>query len=108
MSRAKSYIHKSLSFNGNNGKAYILLANMYASSPKWNDEPALNRCTYYVCIDKLQRAKAVDPSVTEEANKLIGTYAQHTPKTEDLFFLGMKKGDTVTVGGWISESTVIR
>ncbi len=108
LSRAKSYIHKSLSFNGNNGKAYILLANMYASSPKWNDEPALNRCTYYVCIDKLQRAKAVDPSVTEEANKLIGTYAQHTPKTEDLFFLGMKKGDTVTVGGWISESTVIR
>ena len=30
---------------------------MYGSNPNWSDEPALNRCTYYVVIDKLQRAK---------------------------------------------------
>lgn len=108
LGKAKSYANKALSFNDKNGKAYILIANMYASSPNWSDEPALNRCTYYLAIDKLQRAKAVDPSVTEEANKLIGTYAAHTPKPEDLFFLNLKKGDSITIGGWIGESTVIR
>ena len=108
LGKAKSYANKAISFNDKNGKAYILIANMYASSPNWSDETALNRCTYYLAIDKLQRAKSVDPSVTEEANKLIGTYAAHTPKPEDLFFLNLKKGDSITIGGWIGESTVIR
>lgn len=107
-SRARQYALKALEYNSNYGSPYILIAQMYASSPNWSDESALNRCTYYLVIDKLQRAKSVDPSVTEEANRLIGIYAGHTPKTEDLFFLNLKKGDTVTIGGWIGESTVIR
>lgn len=81
---------------------------MYASSPNWSDEAALNKCTYFAVIDKLQKAKSVDPSVAEEANKLIGSYAGHTPKDEDLFFLGLKKGNSVTIGGWIGETTTIR
>ena len=81
---------------------------MYAASPNWSDEGALNKCTYFAVIDKLQRAKSVDPSVAEEANKLISTYSRHTPKDEDLFFLGLKKGSTVQIGGWIGETTTIR
>ena len=69
---------------------------------------ALNKCTYFAVIDKLQKAKSVDPSVAEEANKLISTYAAHTPKDADLFFLSLKKGDSVTIGGWIGETTTIR
>ncbi|MGP1477509.1 MAG: tetratricopeptide repeat protein [Phocaeicola sp.] len=108
LSRAKSYCQKAISLNSNYGKPYLLIAQMYAQSPRWSDEGALNMCTYFVCIDKCQRAKSVDPSCTEEANKLISTYSRHTPKDEDLFFLGMKKGDSVTVGGWIGETTTIR
>lgn len=107
-SKARQYAQKAIENNPNYGAPHILIAQMYASSPNWSDEPALNRCTYFLVIDKLQRAKNVDPSVTEEANKLIGAYAGHTPKVEDLFFLNMKKGDSVTIGGWIGESTVIR
>ena len=44
----------------------------------------------------------------EEADKLIRTYAGYTPKDEDLFFIGLKKGDAVTIGGWIGETTTIR
>ena len=50
----------------------------------------------------------VDPSVAEEANKLIGTYSGHTPQAKDLFMLGYKAGDRITIGGWIGESTTIR
>ena len=108
LSKAKQYARKSIEFNGNNGKPYILIATMYASSPKWSDEAALNKCTYFAVIDKLQKAKSVDPSVAEEANKLIGSYSAYTPKDEDLFFIGLKKGDSVTIGGWIGETTTIR
>lgn len=108
LSRAKQYANKAISFNNNYGDAYILIAQMYASSPNWSDEAALNKCTFFAVIDKLQRAKSVDPSVTEKANELIRTYSGYTPKDEDLFFLGLKKGNSVTIGGWIGETTTIR
>lgn len=108
LSKAKTYAKKAIELNGEYGAPYILIAQMYASSPKWSDEPAMNKCTYFAAIDKLQRAKAVDPSVAEEANKLIANFSAYTPKAEDLFFIGLKTGDNVTIGGWIGETTTIR
>ena len=108
LSKAKQYARKSIELNGENGKPYMLIAQMYASSPNWSDEAALNKCVFFAVIDKLQKAKSVDPSCAEEADKLIRTYAGYTPKDEDLFFIGLKKGDSVTIGGWIGETTTIR
>ena len=108
LSKAKQYARKAIDLNGSFGKPYILIAQMYASSPNWSDEAALNKCVFFAVIDKLQRAKSVDPSCAEEADKLIRTYAGYTPKDEDLFFIGLKKGDAVTIGGWIGETTTIR
>ena len=109
LSKARQYARKAIENNGTNGKPYILIAQMYATSPNWNDqEPSLNKCTFFAAIDKLQKAKSVDPSVAEEADKLIRSYAGFTPKDEDLFFIGLKKGDAVTIGGWIGETTTIR
>ena len=108
LSKAKQYARKSIEYNGANGKPYILIAQMYASSPNWSDEAALNKCVYFAAIDKLQKAKSVDPSVEEQANELIRTYSAYTPKDEDLFFIGIKKGQAVTIGGWIGETTTVR
>ena len=107
-SQVRSYCYKALGFNENFGNAYILLAQAYGSNPRWSDEPALNKCTYYVVLDKLQRAKSVDPSVADQANELIRTYSAHVPEIKDLFMLGYKAGDRITVEGWIGESTTIR
>ncbi len=108
LSQSRSYCQKAIGYNDSYGKPYILIASLYATSPNWSDEPALNKCTYFVVIDKLQRAKAVDPSVAEEANKLINTYAAYTPQPKDLFMLGYKAGDRITITGWIGETTTIR
>ncbi len=108
LSQARTYCQKSMSYKEDYGEPYILLAQMYGSNPNWTDEPALNKCTYFVVIDKLQRAKSVDPSVADKANELISTYSRHTPQAKDLFMLGYKAGDRITVGGWIGETTTIR
>ncbi len=108
LSQARSYCQKAISYNDSYGEPYILIANLYATSPNWSDESALNKCTYFAVIDKLQRAKAVDPSVADEANRLIGRYSAHTPQPKDLFMLGYKAGDRITIGGWIGETTTIR
>ena len=105
---AKRYAKDAIALNPTKGAPYILLAQMYAASPNWNEEPALNKCTYFLAIDKLQRAKSIDPSCAEQAQELINAYSAHTPKAEDLFFLGIKKGDAVTIGGWIGETTTVR
>ncbi len=107
-SQAKAYATKALSAKEDLGAAHILIANMYGASPNWSDEPALNKCTYYVVLDRLNRAKSVDPSVAEEANRLIRSYSPHTPDISELFMLGYKAGDRITVGGWIGETTTIR
>ena len=59
-------------------------------------------------LDKLNKAKAVDPSVAKEVQKMYSAYSTHTPKIEDLFFLGYSKGQAITIGGWINERTTIR
>ncbi|MDD6473402.1 MAG: tetratricopeptide repeat protein [Bacteroidales bacterium] len=106
--QAKQYCQRAISMKENYGTAYILLAQIYGSCPNWSSESALNKCTYYVVLDKLNQAKAMDPECAEEANKLIQTYARYTPQAKDLFMLGYKAGDRVTVGGIIGETTTIR
>lgn len=108
LSQSRMYCQKAISYKENYGEPYILLAQLYASNPNWNDEPALNKCTYFLAIDKLQRAKAVDSSVAERANELIASFSRHTPQAKDLFMLGYKAGDRITIGGWIGETTTIR
>lgn len=108
LSRAKSYATRAINYNSHKGAYYILLANIYAAAPRWNDDANLNSCKYFVVLDKLYQAKRVDESVAEEANKMIAAYSTHTPAIEELFFLGYKKGDQVTVGGIINETTTIR
>lgn len=106
--QSRTYAQRAINYNPNLGGAYILIATLYAASPRWSDEGVLNKCTYYLVIDKLQRAKAVDPDLTAEANKMIGTYSAYLPAASELFMLGYKAGDTITIGGWIGETTRIR
>jgi tetratricopeptide (TPR) repeat protein len=108
LTQSRSYAQKAINLNGEYGAPYILIANLYASSPNWNDEPILNKCTYFLVLDKLQRARAVDLSVAEEATKLINVYSPYKPAINDLFMVGYKAGDKITIGGWIGEATTIR
>ena len=100
-----------LYFTGMNNyqKAYLLIGRVYAAGGKdcGNDEFE-NKWVYWVVVDQFQKAKSVDPSVSEEANKLISTYSAYFPKENDAFWADMKAGQTVTVGCWINETTTAR
>ncbi len=107
-SKARSYAQKAISMNSKFGDPYIVIAQCYAAAPNWSDDNVKNGCTYFAAIDKLQRAKAVDPSVQKEANKLISSYSACTPAKEELFMRGLTSGTKITIGGWINETTTIR
>ncbi len=107
-SKAREYARQAISLNSKFGDPYLLIAQCYAASPNWSNDNVLNGCTYFAAIDKLNRAKAIDPTVKEQANKLIAQYSNYTPAAEDLFMRGYNKGKSVNIGGWINETTTIR
>ena len=104
---ARTYCNKALELKANYGQPYILIAMMYAASPVGEDSFEKSQ-TYWLVIDKLNRAKAVDPSVTADANKLINSYKGQCPNKEEAFMHSVTAGTTVTIGGWIGESTTAR
>lgn len=108
-SQARQSAYDALKFNPNNGNAYILIAQMYASSAEGVFSESEKRgLVFCAAVDKLQRAKAVDSSVTTEANRLINQYSRYYMEKEDAFMMGLKEGESVFVPGWIGETTTIR
>ena len=53
--KARSYAQKALSYNSKYGMPHILIAQCYAANPNWCDDGLLNACTYFVCMDRLER-----------------------------------------------------
>lgn len=107
--RARDYAKRSLDFNPNNGSAYLLIGIMYANSSDRFEDPVLAKAVFWVAVDKFNRAKQVDASVADDANRLIRTYSAHFPSKDDVFFKPeFQTGKSYFVGGWISESTTCR
>lgn len=104
---ACAYAKKAVALNPNNGTAYIIIATSYAAVPVGEDEFERSK-TYWVVIDKLQKAKAVDPSIASTAQRYINQYLGSCPKKEEAFMHGVTNGVSVTVGGWIGETTTAR
>jgi tetratricopeptide (TPR) repeat protein len=107
-SEAKKYAVEAIRLRPDWGAPYILLAQTYATGPKCGDIDFQQRHIFWVAVDKLQRAKTVDPDVATTVDPMIRQFSQHFPKKEDAFFHGINEGDAVSVGCWIGESTRAR
>ena len=107
--KSRQAAYDALEFNPNNGEAYILIAQLYAASAQ-NIFPETEKRGLVFCaaVDKLQKARSVDPSVSGKANGLINTYSGYFMDTETAFMMGIKAGESVFVPGWIGESTTVR
>lgn len=108
-SNARSQCYEVLKIRPNDGKAYILIGDLYAVSAKdCGDNDLTDKVAYWAAVDKYYKAKSVDPSVEELATTKINTFSRYFPATERGFFYDLKAGDTYTVGCWINETTTVR
>lgn len=108
-SRSRQAAYDALEYNPNNGEAYILIAQLYATSAGSIFPEAEKRgLVFCAAVDKLQRARSVDPSVSGKANSLISQYSAYFMDTETAFMMGIKAGESVFIPGWIGESTTVR
>ena len=89
------------------GKAYYLMGTIWGATSCGGNE-IQRRSPYWVAVDYLQKAKAADPSLTDDANALIGRYSAYYPRIDEAFMYDISAGQSYTVscGGMTATTTV--
>ena len=89
------------------GKCYFLMGTIWGSTSCGGDEIA-RRAPYWVAVDYLQKAKAADATLTDDANKLIGQYSVYFPETAEAFMYDLTDGKSYTIScsGMTATTTV--
>ncbi|UCD61961.1 MAG: hypothetical protein JSV59_05190 [Flavobacteriaceae bacterium] len=106
-STARSYAQKALDANPSNGRAYLLIANLYATSANdCGSTPFEKRAIYWKAADMARRAGRVDPSLSGNANKSAASYSAKAPSKTDIFNSGLA-GKTIPFNCWVGGSVTV-
>lgn len=106
-SKARSYAYKALKNQPSMGKAYILIASLYAASA--NDCGTTQfekRAVYWLAAKTARKAAAVDSGSKKMALKLAVSYEGRAPSKTDIFTEG-KAGETIRFSCWINDSVSV-
>ncbi|MFV0377368.1 MAG: tetratricopeptide repeat protein [Mangrovibacterium sp.] len=108
-SKARDLVRKSIENDPTQGRAYILLGDIYAQGAKtYGSTDFDHTAVYWLSCDYYEKAKRVDPDISATANQKISTYRVYFPDKESLFFQGLQTGQNFQLGGWINETTKVR
>ncbi len=105
--QARSYAQKAINASASNGKAYLLIASLYASSA--NDcgaTPFEKRAIYWKAAEMARKAGRVDPSLSGRANQSAASYSAKAPDKTMIFNAGMA-GKTVNFSCWVGGSVKV-
>ena len=108
-SKAYAAAQKAMNYDSSyTGKAYYLMATVWASSSCGGDEMQA-RSKYWVATDYMQQAKAADSSLTDDCNSAIAQYRVYYPQTADAFMYDLSDGQSYTVScGGLRATTTVR
>ena len=109
-STARKHALEAANLNPNWGKPYILIGRMYAGSgrlcgPGTGFE---SQKVLWPAMDMWNKAKKIDPSSADEAQKYINQYYQYMPEKKDLFQRSITPGTSYNIGCWIGGTSIAR
>lgn len=108
LSEARSYAYKALDERPSLGKAYVMIAQMYAASASsCGSDPFDQRMVFQAAAEMAAKAKAVDPSISTIANRAYASYKAKAPTKEEVFVKGLTSGSSHRIGCWIGETVRI-
>ncbi|MDD2633981.1 MAG: hypothetical protein PHW82_00615 [Bacteroidales bacterium] len=107
---ARSAARSALNVDPNYAKAYMLIGKIYAATGGCGETAFEKKSINWLIVDQFIKAKNVtdDEEILKDANELIGRYSSRYPSLEEVFWLNLSEGQTVTIGCWINETTTIR
>ena len=104
---SRNYAERALSFQPSMGKAYLLIASLYASSANACGDSQFNkRAVYWLAAQTAQKAGRVDASIRKIANRTAASYNGRAPSKTDIFTEG-NQGQTVRFSCWIGRSVKV-
>ena len=106
-SNARMYYRKALQFNPSMGKAYLAVAQMYASSANdCGDDNFSKRAVYWLAADEARKAGKVDSNLAKAAAQTAENYLSKAPQTSEIFTSG-RDGEVIRIGCWINSSVTV-
>lgn len=106
-SSARNYANKALSFQPSLGRAYLLIANMYADSANQCGESQFEKlAVYWLAADIAKKAGQVDASLKNVARKTVESYMGRAPSKTDIFTEG-NAGTVIKYTCWINRSVTV-
>ena len=102
--KSKEYLNKAISFEPKMGKAYLFLAELYASSKEECGKTDFEKkAVVYLAIQTVKKANIADPKLQPTADKMAANYASQS-LTEDEIKKAKMNGKSLNIGCWINET----
>ncbi|NNC49450.1 MAG: hypothetical protein HKO01_02825 [Flaviramulus sp.] len=105
--QARGFFREALKLNPSNGRPYLSIAAMYASSANNCGETNFDkRAVYWLAADEARKASRVDPTQSSNASKSVANYLAKAPQKSEIFSSG-RAGQTINIGCWIGSSVTV-
>ncbi|MFV0483498.1 MAG: tetratricopeptide repeat protein [Bacteroidales bacterium] len=107
-SNAFNMLNDVVKIDSRNGEALSLMGDIVISTG-CGSEAYEKKAKYWVAVDYYLMAKHANPDLSGQMDSKIGTYSRHFPTKEELFFAGLKDGDSYTYScGYVVKTTRVR
>jgi len=104
---ARNYANKALGYQPSLGRAYLLIARLYAESANQCGDSQFNkRAVYWLAEKTARKAGKVDASLKKIVTQTINSYGGRAPSKTDIFTEG-NEGTTISFNCWIKRSIVV-
>ena len=104
---ARNYAEQALSYQPSLGRAYLLIANMYADSANGCGDTQFNkRAVFWLAAQTAVKAGRVDASLKKISDKTAAAFNGRAPTKTDIFTEG-NQGTNITFSCWIRRSVKV-
>ena len=101
---ARNYAEQALSYQPSLGRAYLLIANMYADSANGCGDTQFNkRAVFWLAAQTAVKAGRVDASLKKISDRTAAAFNGRAPTKTDIFTEG-NQGTSITFSCWIRRS----
>lgn len=109
-SESREAARRAITFKPDMGQAYYWIGVLYASSGKLCGPGTgfESQKVLWPAFDYFIKAKAIDPSVAADCDKMMADYKPFLPNAKDVAAKKLKEGQQYKVGCWINESGTVR
>ena len=106
-SKSRNYARKALDFQPSMGSAYLLIANLYASSANnCGNSQFEKRAVYWLAAKEARKAANVDARVKRIAERTAESYEGRAPSKTDIF-TEANAGEVIKFNCWIGQSITV-